>query len=280
MGKIPDDLPDSETSVSMSAPFAALPAVKGEVRKGTELKPNKTGPVDTRGDHSPSDATPVSPSPTIESDESQLGPATVRSNIPALDHLPTPPVHFPLPHLRGVLKGSLEGPVGNPPSHDHRITPRTLLIRESPHSTAAIPTEFVHVAPRQTSPTTATIGESSAYFPVPPRSDPHGTRPSADQPTAIPTPDDTEFGVWQLHPLHPSSSSGSSSLPKGSPRGSGVVLAMRNRFSQNVSYNRCAPTISKLRFVVCLFGPVERGYNPNPSPTCQCVNNCKSIPAR
>ena len=111
MGKIPNDLPDTETSVAAGLSLAALPAVE-ELNSDTDLEVNKINLANVTRDHTP----------TIDPSVFQHSPETVKSGIPALDHFPAPPVHFPLPHLRGVSKNSPDGPIGNPSSYGRGIT--------------------------------------------------------------------------------------------------------------------------------------------------------------
>lgn len=249
MGKIPDDLPDAETPAATGPSLAALPAVEEELVSDTDLGVNKTSPTNISRDYTPSDVPPAPPPPMVDPGPSQHDSGTVKSDIPALDHFPAPPVHFPLPHLRGALKSPLDGPFENPPSYGRRMTSPVSPTQESSSPTPMTPTQPVVAAARQTlSPATNLTAEqpihlptSSRSDPVSPRSDPHQLIPSADLQTAVLTSDNSEFGIRQSHP--PPGLPGPTSLPKGSPRNSGVVLAMRNRFSQNVSYGQCVYAI-------------------------------------
>ena len=272
MGKIPDELPDTDIPVAMDSLVAALPAIEQEPKTNTDLEDNRASPANITRGNPPPDVVPAPPSPTVDSDLPHHDAPTEKSDIPALDHFPAPPIHFPLPHLRGVLKGSLDGPVGNPPSYGRRMTSPTSPAQESPHSAATSPTELVAATGRQISPTASTTAETPTYSPLPSRSDPRRTSLPTDLSIA-PTSDDGEFGIRQPHTLLSSSSSGSSSLPKGSPRGSGVVLAMRNRFAQNVSCDRRAYTFKMLNFAVCVLNSVEGGYGFNPSSVRQRANH-------
>ena len=240
MGKVPDDLPDTDLPIATGPPLAALTAVEEELSSDRDLTFNRSGPTITSKDHSrPSPAVPILPSPTTDSD--------VKSDIPALDHFPIPPVHLPLPRLQRGLTNSIDELVAGPSSYGRQMTSPALPIRESSDLTATAPKELAAVTTTQTpSPTTNKRVETSAYLSTPSRSDPYRTSPSTDLSTTALTTDTTEFGIRQSYPLPSSGSSGSSTLPKESPRSSGVVLAMRNRFAQNVSYNRYAGTIRKV----------------------------------
>jgi len=236
MGKIPDDLPDIDAPVATGPSLAALPAVEEELNSGPDPVLNRTSLTITSRDHANPNPPLALPSPTTDSDLSQHDPVTVKSDIPALDHFPVPPIHLPLPHPQRSLTGSPDGPVGNPPSYGRQMTFHVLRTQEPPDSAATIPTELAVVAVTQTpSPTTNKRAEISTHLSTSSRSDPHQTLSPID-PTGL-SANSTDFAILQPHTL-PSGSPGSSNLPKGSPRNSGVVLAMRNRFAQNVSYNR------------------------------------------
>lgn len=226
-GKIPDDLPDAESSVTTNSSLAPLPVVEEGPKKDGCSETNKAG-------YTPANTLSTPPSPTAKSDLFQHEHSTVNNDIPALDHFPAPPVHFPLPHLRGVLKSSLEGSIGNPLSYGRRMLSPPSPTPAHPHSAATTPTEFEVATATQTPPlAVGVVAEKSAYFPVPSCSDRHQPASPADLSTVVLASIDTEFGAQHPQLLSASSSPESSSLPKGSPRGSGVVLAMRNRFSQN-----------------------------------------------
>jgi len=245
MGKIPDDLPDTDSPVATGPSLAAL-SVVGESNSNTDPGANRANLANTIRDYTPSNLLPVFSSPTTDSDPSRHDPAAAEGDIPALDHFPVPPVHFPLPHLKRILTGSLDGSAGDPRSYGRQMTSPVLPIHESPEVTAATRTELAAAAATQTpSPTTNIWADTSTHLPAPSRSDPYQTSLPTDLSATGLTTDHTEFGIRQPHLLPPSSSSGSSNLPKGSPRSSGVVLAMRNRFAQNVSYSRRAYAIQK-----------------------------------
>ena len=245
-GKIPDDLPDTDIPIATGPSLAALSAVEEEPNSDTDLGANRASLANT-SDCTPSNLLPVLHSPTTDSDLSRHDPVAVKGDLPTLDYFPVPPVHFPLPHLKMVLTGSLDGPAGNPPLYGRRITSPVLPIQESPDLTATTPTELAAVTATQTpSPTRNIRAETFTYLPAPSRSDPYKTLLPTDPLTTGLTTDNVEFEIRKPHPLPPSGLLDSSSLPKGSPRSSGVVLAMRNRFAQNVSYNRCAYVIQKV----------------------------------
>jgi hypothetical protein len=267
VGKIPDDLPDVGASSAAAPSLTALPAVEEETNSDIYLGGSRTGPTNNR------DVLPAPPSPTIDSDLSHHDLTIMKSDIPALDHFPTPPVHFPLPHLRGALKSSLDGSTGDLPLYGRRITSASPT-QEFQRSTATTPTEPAAVMPRQQppSPTANTLIETSAYRSVPFRSDSHQNPSKSDSSADVLEADNEEFGVRQSYSLRPSDSVGSSSLPKGSPRNSGVVLAMRNRFPQNVSQDRCSDVIENLNFAVRVPGSVEKSYDFNPSSTGHCIS--------
>jgi len=238
MGKIPDDLPGIDTPVATGPSLAALPSAEEEPNSGPDPAFNRTSLAITSRDHTNPNPPLALPSPTTDSDLSQHDPVTLKSDIPALDHFPAPPVHFPLPHPQRGLTGSPDGPVGNPPSYGRQMTFPVLRTQEPPDFAATIPTELAVVTVTQTpSPATNKRVEISTHLSAPSRSDPYQTLSLTD-PTGL-TADSTDFGIRQPHTL-PSGSPGSSNLPKGSPRNSSVVLAMRNRFAQNVSYDRCS----------------------------------------
>ena len=236
MGKVPGDLPDTDTPVTAGPSLAALPGVEEELNSDPDLAFNRAGLAIISRDQAHHDPLPVLPSPMTDSDLSQHGPVTVKSDIPALDHFPVPPVHFPLPHSQRGLTSSLDGPVGNPHLYGRQMTFPVLRTREPPDLTATTPTELAVATATQTpSPTTNKRVDTSTYLSTPSRSDPYQTSPPADLSTTELIADGTDFGIRQTHLLPSSGSPGSSSLPKGSPRNSSVVLAMRNRFAQNVS---------------------------------------------
>lgn len=238
MGEIPGDLPDIDTPVVTGPPLAALPAVEEELNSGPDPAFKRTSLAITSRDHTNTNPPLSLPSQTTDSDLSQHDPVTVKSDIPALDHFPAPPVHFPLPHPQRGLTGSPDGTVGNPPSYGRQMTFPVLRTQESPDFAATIPTELAVVTVTQTpSPATNKRVEISTHLSAPSLSDQYQTLSLTD-PTGL-TAGSTDFGIRQPHTL-PSGPPGSSNLPKGSPRNSSVVLAMRNRFAQNVSYDRCS----------------------------------------
>jgi hypothetical protein len=244
MGKIPDDLPDTDIPLTTGAWLAALPAVEEEPNSDTDLRVNRASPANARRDYTPPHLLPVLPSPTTDSGLSQHDPVTVKNDIPALDHFPVPPDHFPLPHLQRVSASPLDGPVGNPPPHGRPAAFPVLLTQEPPALAATTPTELPAATTQILSATNAWANisaDSSALS----RADPNQTPSQTDLPTTALTTDNTEFGIRQPHHSPPSGSPGSSSLPKESSRSSSVVLAMRNRFAQNVSYDRCACVVLK-----------------------------------
>ncbi|KAF9650217.1 hypothetical protein BDM02DRAFT_1484078 [Thelephora ganbajun] len=252
MGRAPDDLPDTDIPVATGPSLAALPAVEEELNSDTDLGVSKANLRPTSRDYTPHNLPPVLASPTTDSDISQHDPVTVKSDIPALDHFPVPPVHFPLPHLQRVLTSSLDGPFGNPPTYGRRMTSPVLPAQESHNLTAATTsTMFAAATATQTPPPTTDIRtDATTSFPAPSRSDPHQILSPSDLSTTFLTTDNTEFGIRQPHPLPPSGSSGSLSLPKGSPRSSGVVLAMRNRFTQGSVSS--APSREATTLIPCL----------------------------
>lgn len=230
MGKVPDDLPDTDLSLTTGASLAALPAVEEEPNSDTDLRVNRASPANARRDCTPPHLLPILPSPTTDSGLSQHDPVTAKNDIPALDHFPVPPDHFPLPHLQRVSASPLDGPVGNPPPHGRPAAFPVLPTQEPPALAATTPTELP-AATTQIVSATNVWADISADSSALSRMDLNQT-PS--QTTAL-TTDNTEFGIRQPHHSPPSGSPGSSSLPKESPRSSSVVLAMRNRFAQNVS---------------------------------------------
>ena len=256
-----------------------LPSVGEELNSDPGLAFNRAGLVITSRDYSHPDPPPNPPSPTTDSDLPQHNLATVKSDIPALDHFPVPPVHFPLPHLQKGLTSSLDSPVGKPSLYGRQMTLPALRTQESPDFTPTTPTERrVETATHTPSSTSNKRVDTSTYLSAPSHSDPYQTPSSTDLSTNVLTTDNTDFGIRQLHsPPSPGSLGSSNLLPKGSPRSSGVVLAMRNRFAQNVSYDRCIGTIQKLNFIVCVFGSIKRNYDFYPSSTSQCVNHRQSL---
>lgn len=231
MEKVPDDLPDPDVPVMAGPSPAALPLVEEELNSGTDLASNRAGLVIISRDHPHSDPLPGHPSPTPDFDLSQRDPVTVNSDIPALDHFPVPPVHFPLPHLQRGSTNSLDGPLGNHPSYGRQTLPA--LRKEPPDSALTTSTRPVVATTTQApSPAANKRVDKPAHL-----SASYQAPAPADVPMAVLDPDNMDFGVRELH-HSPSGVLGSSSLPKGNPRGSGVVLAMRNRFAQNVSYDR------------------------------------------
>lgn len=237
MGKVPDDLPDIDIPVGTGPSLAPLPAVEEELNSDTDLGNTRASPANTSRDYTPPGLSPVLPPLTSDSDVPQRGPVTVRSEVPALDHFPAPPVHFPLPHLQRVSTSPLDGPVGTPPSYGRQVASPVLPIQEPPGRTATTPTELAAAMTTQTPyPTANTWADTPIHLPTPSRSNPNRTPLPADLSTTDLTADDTEFGIRQPHPLPPSGSLGSYDPSKGNPRSSGVVLAMRNRFTQNVGY--------------------------------------------
>ena len=281
MGKVPDDLPDIDVPAVAGPSSTALLAVEQELNSDPDLAFNRAGLAITSRSYAHPNPLLVLPSPATDSDLSQHDPVTVKNDIPALDHFPVPPVHFPLPHPQRGFTDSLDGPVGNPPSYGRQTTFPLLRTQESLDLTTTTPTEFAVTTTVQTPPPTTNkrIG-TSTHLSVPSRSDPYQTSSSTDLPTTGLTADGTDFGIRQLRPLPSSGSPGSSNLPKGSPRNSGVVLAMRNRFAQNVSYDRCVDTIQKLNFIVCVFSSIQRSYKFDPSFTGQRINNRRSLSAQ
>lgn len=276
MGKVPDDLPDTNVPVGTDPSCAALPVVEEELNSDTDLVSSRTGLAITSRDRPHSNSLPGHPSPTADFDLSQRDLVTVNSDIPALDHFPVPPVHFPLPHLQRGLTSSLDESLGNLPSYGRQTLP-ALRKQEFPDSTPTTPTEPAVTAITQAlSPTMDKRVDISAHLSASSRPNPYQTPAPADLPTIVLDSDNMDFGIRQPH-SSPSGVPGSSSLPKGSPRGSGVVLAMRNRFAQNVSYDWRVGTAQKLSFVVCLFSPIERSYNFDPAITGQCANHRQSL---
>jgi len=242
MGKVPDDLPDAGVPVATGPSSTPLPVVEEELGGDTDLRVNRTRPVNTNtGDHTPSNLSPVLPPLTTDSDQPQRDPITVEDDVPALDCFPAPPVHFPLPHLQRVSTNSLDRPI---PSYGRQVTSPVLPVQESPGPTATTPTELAAATATQTpSPIANTWADAPIYLPTPSRSDPNQTLSPADPPTTVLTTDNAEFGIRQPRSLLPSGSLGSYDLSRGNPQSSGVVLAMRNRFAQNVSYDRHTYTI-------------------------------------
>lgn len=236
MGKVPDDLPETDTPVTTGPSLTPLPLVQEELNSDTELRVNRTSPANTSRDYTPPQAPP---SPITDSDPPRRDPVTAKSDIPALDHFPAPPVHFPLPHLQRVSTSSRDGPVGNPPSYGRQVTSPVSPVQEPPGSTPTTPTELAAATAAQTlSPATNVWADVPMYLHDPSRSDHNqATLPTNPSATVL-TTNNTEFGIRQPHTLLSSDSLDSSSLPKETPRSSGVVLAMRNRFSQNVSHDR------------------------------------------
>jgi hypothetical protein len=244
IGKIPDDLPDVDSPVATGPLLATLPAVEEGLNSDTDTGVNRIHLTNASRGYIPPNSLPVLHSPTTDSDLSQHVSTTATDGIPALDHFPAPPVHLPPPRLRGVSSDSLDGPLGNPPSYGRRITSPASSIPEPTKFSVTTPTDLATATAAQTpSPTTNAINETFTHFPVLSRSDPLQTSSPTSPQTTILASETTEFGIRQ--PLPPSGSSGLSSLPKGSPRSSGVVLAMRNRFSPNVSHDLCAYTIQE-----------------------------------
>ena len=235
MGKVPDDLPDTDLLAATGPPLAAIPVVEEELNSDTNLASNRPGPTITSKGRSHPNPPLAPPSPMTDSDLSQHDPMAVKSDIPALDDFPVPPVHFP-PRLQRRLTSSLDGPVAEPSSYGRQMTSHVLPIQEAPDLTTTGPGELAVATATQTpSPATNKRVEISTHLSAPSRSDPCRTSSPTDlSPTASST-DATEFGIRQSYPPPSSGSPGSSTLPKGSPRNSGVVLAMRNRFAQNVS---------------------------------------------
>jgi len=243
MGEVPDDLPDTDVPVATGPSLAALSAVE-ELNSGTDLAVSRASLPGASRDHTPSNHPPAFPSPPTDFDPSQHDRLTAKSDIPALDHFPTPPVHFPLPHLQKTFKSSLDGSVGNHLSYGRQIT-SVLPTQESPTSIPTTPTEGTGTITTQTpSPTKDIRTDTSAYYPDSSRLDPLQTRSPTNPLATILTTDNTELGI-RRPPLPPSGSSSSSNIPKVNPRSSGVVLAMRNRFAQNVSYHRCTYSVQK-----------------------------------
>lgn len=237
-GKVPGDLPDTDIPVTTDPSLAALPAVKEELNNDIDLAINRASLVVTSRGYTHPGPSPVPPPTTTNSDLSQHDPVTTKSDIPALDHFPVPPVHFPPPHLQRGLTNTLDGPVGNPPSYGRQTAFPVLPVQESPDLTATIPPEFAVATTTQApSPTTKMQTDTSTYLSAPSRSDQYRTSASTDPSTGVLTTDDADFGILQPDPLPPSSSLDSPNPPKRSPRSSGVVLAMRNRFAQNVSHD-------------------------------------------
>ena len=235
MGKVPDDLPDIDIPVASGPSLTPLPAVEEELNNDTDLKVNKASPANISRDHIPPNLLPVLPSSTADSDPSQHDPVNAEGDIPALDHFPAPPVHFPLPHLQRGSTGPVDGCV--PPSYGRQVISPVLPTHEPAGLTPTTPTEpAVATTIQSPSPAANVWADTSPYLPAPPHPDLNQT-PLSTNLSTTPT-DNTEFGIRQSHPLHPSGSSSSSTLPKGSPQSSGVVLAMRNRFAQNVSCDR------------------------------------------
>lgn len=239
-GKVPDDLPDIDLPVETGP---SLPAVEEELNSDTDMKVNSASPANDRRGYTYT--TPNLPSSATDSNPSQHDPVTMKGDIPALDHFPAPPVHFPLPHLQRVSTGPSDGSV--PPSYGRRVTFPALPVQGSPGLTGTTPTEPTVTPTTQGQPPAVNIrADATMYLPAPSRSDVGHTPLPADVSTAVSTAENTEFGIHQPPP--PSGSSGSSSLHKGSPHNSGVVLAMRNRFAQNVSYDRRVRTVRKTEF--------------------------------
>lgn len=271
MGKVPDDLPDTDVPVITGSSAATLPVDEEELNSDTNPASKRTGLVFISRDHPYSNPLPGHPSPIPDSGLSQHDPVTVNSGIPALDHFPVPPVHFPLPHLQRGLTNSLDGPPGNHSSYGRQTLPA--LRKESPDSAPTTPTEPVAATKTQALyPTMNKRVDISTHLSASSRPDPFQAPAPADLPMAVLDSDGMDFGIRQPH-HSPSGVLGSSSLPKGSPRGSGVVLAMRNRFTQHVSYDWHIGTAQKLNFVVHLFSPIERSYNFDPSIAGQRVNH-------
>lgn len=240
MGKVPNDLPDADTSVATDPSLAPLPVVEEELINDTDLGVAGATPANTNRNYSPPNLSPVLPSPVTDPDLPQRDPVTLKSDVPALDHFPAPPAHFPLPHLQRVSTNSLDGLVGNSPSYSCRVNSPVSPVQEPPVPTPMTPTELAAMTATQIpSPIANKWTDTPIYLSTPSRSDPSQTLLPANPSTTILTSDDTEFGIRQPRPLPPSGSSSSYNLPKGSPRSSGVVLAMRNRFAQNVSCGLC-----------------------------------------
>jgi hypothetical protein len=167
MGKVPDDLPEADTPVATGPSLAALPAVEEELNSDTDLGFNRTPVLRLPAETTPHpDPPPVLPSPTTDSDLSQHDPVTMKSDIPALDHFPVPPVHFPLPHLQRGLTGSLDGPIGNPPSYGRQVTPPVSAGPGTPDLTATTPTELAAAGTQTPSPTTNKRTDTSTYLPA------------------------------------------------------------------------------------------------------------------
>lgn len=235
-GNIPDDLPDNNGPVATGPPLAAFLSAEEDLNSDTDMGTNRTIQADTRRDHTPPNSHPALPPLAASPDPEKHDLATMNSDIPALDNFPAPPLHFPLPHLRGAIKSPLDGGAGNPPLYGRQIASLVLPNKEAPNSTPATPQELGTTTTTHTKPPAMDVTpETSTYFPVMSRSDAHQHLSLTDPSTVALTAENTEFGVRRHQPLTPSGSSGSPSLPRGSPRSSGVVLAMRNRFSQNVS---------------------------------------------
>ena len=279
VGKVPDDLPDIDT-VTTGPSLAPLPAVEEELNSDTDLRVTRATATNTNRDTSPN-LSPVLPPLTTDPDLPQRDPMTVKSDVPALDHFPAPPVHFPLPHLQRVSTNTLDGPAVNPPSYGRRVTSLVSPVQGPPDSTATIPTELAATTATHPSPPVPnTWADTPIYLHTPSRSDPNQPSSLVDSSTTILTADDTEFGIRQPRPLPSSGSPGSYSLPKGSPQSSGVVLAMRNRFAQNVGCDRYTCAIRGLNFIVYIFSSTKRFYDFDPSSTGQCVNHHRSLPTR